>query len=579
VIGVEFQAPSPQLAAEVANTIAETFVDMQQEGQRETAVAATAWLEQEIERLRERVAEAEQAISEYRANNELFDLDRSGTAQNGSLSTQQLSDLNAELGRARAARAEAEARAQLVQSLLAQGAAIEASEEVVNSQLIQRLRERQVALRTQIAELSTTLLPAHPRIRALESQLANLEPQIRSEAQKILASLNTAARIAAAREQSLLNSMNQAMDAVSETNDQSIELRALEREAAAQRDLLESFLARYREALARTDIEYLPADARIISRAVPPREASYPKKAMMSVAVAIATLLIGSAIVLLREFTSGRAFRIMDYGMVAPLRPGRSTDLVVVPNRVDRAPGAGVVSDADAASAAAFAATAAAMDADMARAGAADADIVGAGVVPVPVGMDADQGGTEELGEIIASPAVRLALFAGARGGEGAGDIAFATARDAAGENLRLVIIDLGRPPSEALGGYQQPGLGDLLAGDAAFGEVIMREEGSRVHVIPMGAMGQNAPLQRLQLVIGALTHTYDKVIAVVDKLADWPHEHFRPDIAAIVCGPDTTDDQRAGAYETALQRGAQSAVIVRYSSDRSDGLETSEAA
>ena len=51
-----------------------------------------------------------------------------------------------------------------------------------------------------------------------------------------------------------------------------------EREAAAQRELLESFLARYREASARTDANYLPADARIISRAVPPIAAVLPEE-------------------------------------------------------------------------------------------------------------------------------------------------------------------------------------------------------------------------------------------------------------------------------------------------------------
>ncbi len=65
-----------------------------------------------------------------------------------------------------------------------------------------------------------------------------------------------------------MKSLNDAKADVSRSNDQGIELRALEREATAQRDLLESFLSRYREAAARTDANYLPADARIISHAV-----------------------------------------------------------------------------------------------------------------------------------------------------------------------------------------------------------------------------------------------------------------------------------------------------------------------
>jgi hypothetical protein len=65
----------------------------------------------------------------------------------------------------------------------------------------------------------------------------------------------------------------------------------------------------------------------------------------------------------------------------------------------------------------------------------------------------------------------------------------------------------------------------------------------------------------------------------IADKLDDWPHEHVRPDLAAIICGPETTDDYRAAVYETALDRGAQSAIIVRFSSDADSNGETSAAA
>jgi uncharacterized protein involved in exopolysaccharide biosynthesis len=653
VIGLEFEAPDPQLAADVANGIAEAFVDLQRAAKRESAIAATDWLQQEIERLRARVAEAEAAVATYRASHDLFDVD-----QSANLSTQQLSDINAELARAKAARAEAEARAALIQSLISEGGALETSSEVLDSTLIQRLRERQVALRAQVAELSTTLLPGHPRLRSIMGQLQNLEAQIRQEAQKIQASLQTAARVAAAREQSLVESLNEAKVVASRSDGDEIELRALEREAAAQRDLLESFLARYREALARTDSNYLPADARIISRAIAPREPSYPKKSMMAAGAALAALLIASALLLLREFTSGRAFRIIDYGVsVEPARPPEPATTIVMP-MLDSAPASqttvlSITAPAavavagpeperyadDTAAAAVDEAlepevgTGAEHDAGAARvshaaaeaetdkeAGDADITLVGPEIDTVAVlvagtgaepGLDGvaearteaadhepgdagvagesdladepgalapalasagDRPGTAELAEILASPAVRLVLFTGAQGGEGAGEIAFSCARQAAYDKLRFVLMDVGAVPSEALGGYEAPGLGDLLSGEAAFGEVIRRDDVSRLHTISVGTAEENAPLQRLQMVIGALTHTYDKVVVVADKLDDWPHEHVQPDLAAIVCGPETTELMRGELYDLALQRGARNVVIVRYTGDQDDG-------
>lgn len=536
VVGVDFTAAKPELAASVANAVAEAYIRLQQDAKRESAVAATDWLQAEIERLRARVQEAEDKVARYRSNTGLFNV--GAQAGGGNLSTQQLGDINAELSRAKAARSEAEARASLVESLLQQDGSLETSKEVLDSQLIQRLSERQIALRSEIADLSTTLLPGHPRIRALQSQLTNLRGQIRQEAQKILRSLNTAARVAAGREAALIESLNEAKRGASRSNEQEIELRALEREAAAQRDLLETFLGRYREAAARTDANYLPADARIISRAVPPANPSFPKKTMMAVAAGVAAFLIAVASVVMREFMTGRAYQ--------PLPVAVSDETAGMRMITTAAPAWSDLDELDE------------LEAPLAPAG---------GDLLADDDLDDDWLGTAELAEILASPAVRMVLFAGALGGEGAGEIALSSARMAAENDLRFVILDMGLLPSDALGGNEEPGLGDLLNGDAAFGEVIRRDEGSRVHLIPMGThSGQPAPQQRLALVLGALTHTYDKVVVVADSLDDWPYEHVRPDLCALVCGPETTEDMRNELYELALEKGAKAALIVRFS-------------
>ena len=173
--------------------------------------------------------------------------------------------------------------------------------------------------------------------------------------------------------------------------------------------------------------------------------------------------------------------------------------------------------------------------------------------------------------ELLANPGVRLALFAGADGNEGAGEIAYSTAVLAAENKLRCILIDIGSVASEALGN-ERPGLGDLLAGDAAFGEVIRRDDETRVHVIPMGSAEKDPPMQRMQLVIGALTHTYDKVIVVADKLDDWPRraraagprgDRLRPGDDGVV--PHRALRQRAGARraqraDRALYRRASTA-------------------
>jgi len=528
VIVVEFTSEDPELAAKIANSIAESFVSLQSEAKLESTSAATDWLEGEIARLRERVAEAEKAVEEYRSGSELFDIRGQGQGQDETtLQTQQLSDLNAELARAKAAQSEAQSRAELIRTLLREGGSFDSSEEVLNSQLIQRLREREVALKAQIAELSTSLLPGHPKLKALRSQLNDLDQQVRAEVRRILQSLETASRVAGARVDSLQQRLNEQKAAVASSNEKGIRLRALEREAAAQRDLLETFLGRYREAAARTESNYLPPDARIISRAIPPRNPSWPRKGMLTIAAVLGALFISMAFIVLREFATGRAYRPLEAGRVPATEEVPTEPLL----RFGAMPVGGTPS----------------LDA--------------AGEIP----------GMTDLAELMASPGVKCVLFAG-DGGAFAGEAAFGASRLLArNEGLRVILMDIGVTPSPALKRNGGPGLGDLLSGDAPFGDAIRLDGDSRVHFIPLGSMEQDPPLQRLSLVIGALSHSYDRVVVVADRYDDWPAEYVTPDLAVLVCGPQEDSQSRKSLHRSALDAGARAALVLQRSGDEAE--------
>ena len=202
-----------------------------------------------------------------------------------------MGEINTQLNNARALKSDAESKARLIKEMLQSGKPIEASE-VLNSELIRRLSEQRVTLRAQLAEQSSTLLDGHPRIKELKAQLADLDRQLREEASKISRSLENDARIAGDRVDCLSACLDQSKKQASSTNGQDVQLRALEREAKAQRDLLESYLAKYREATARENIDAAPADGRIISRATVSNTPAYPKKLPIVLIATLATLLL-----------------------------------------------------------------------------------------------------------------------------------------------------------------------------------------------------------------------------------------------------------------------------------------------
>lgn len=296
VIAVEYTSGDSSLAAKIANALADKYIEWQRKEKLEQTKDATAWLSSQIEVLRKKVEESEAAVEQFRKSAGLY-----AGSNNVTLSAQQLSELNSQLILAQAQRSEAEARARLIQKMLDSGGDIDATPEVLKSELIGRLIEQRVQVQRELAQLSATLLPSHPRIKQLNSELADIRAQIRDEAKKIVEGLKNEAEVASARETSLRNSLNDTKAQASGQSDAEIKLRALEREAKANRDLLESYLARYRDASARHDMGAVPAQAAIVSRAHAAILPSFPKRGPLSLLVMAATALLALSYVVARE--------------------------------------------------------------------------------------------------------------------------------------------------------------------------------------------------------------------------------------------------------------------------------------
>src|SRR6201999_2733011 len=112
VIVVEFQSRDPDLAAQVANSIADGYLVFQQSARREQARSAGQWLAGEIESLRKKVADAEARVEDFRSKSSLF----VGT-NNTTLSNQQMGELNTQLSNARALKSDAESKARLIRAM------------------------------------------------------------------------------------------------------------------------------------------------------------------------------------------------------------------------------------------------------------------------------------------------------------------------------------------------------------------------------------------------------------------------------------------------------------------------------
>jgi succinoglycan biosynthesis transport protein ExoP len=106
VVEVSYTSPSRRLSADVANALADAYIEQQLGSLAETTRRAGGWLEERIRELRDKAVTADRAVQEYKAANNIVDL---GPAL---LSDQELTDTIELVAAARARFAEASARAQ-----------------------------------------------------------------------------------------------------------------------------------------------------------------------------------------------------------------------------------------------------------------------------------------------------------------------------------------------------------------------------------------------------------------------------------------------------------------------------------
>lgn len=268
-VTVSFEAEDPQLAADAANTVAHLAVATLDVAHPEAAGAADP-ADAAVVALRRRVAEAEAKVEAYRARHGLA----GGTTSSGQpLSTPQQAELANQLSQARLAQADIAGRLAAIRELLKDGRAYEISD-MAATDALRRMIDSRIATRAQLALESRTLLPAHPRIKALKAQLADLDGQIKVAAERAVLTLENDAKLAAGRVTSLQATIDGQQGAM-KNNADGIELRALERDAKALHEQLEAVLGRAKAAPA-TGGE--GAAARVIAPAVAPSVPSFPDK-------------------------------------------------------------------------------------------------------------------------------------------------------------------------------------------------------------------------------------------------------------------------------------------------------------
>lgn len=269
VIDISVSAREPQRAADLANAVANAFLEEQASANANFNRRLSDAIRSQLERMRSSVSRSEQAVAAYRAAHNLVG------SRDRLVTDQELTEANTQLSNAQAKLNEAQARVKLLESIEKGGTPLESLPEAIQSNTIVQLRASAVeASRTEV-QLARVLGPNHPALQQARAQVRDVQTAIKNEIKRIAQAVRNVA-ISEHNNVQSLQARFASLKTLTQTNEKAmVQLRELELKASSDRTVYETYLAKAKAATEEQGINN--TNIRLISRAILPDRQSWPR--------------------------------------------------------------------------------------------------------------------------------------------------------------------------------------------------------------------------------------------------------------------------------------------------------------
>jgi polysaccharide biosynthesis transport protein len=281
MLAVSFEDPDPQLAARVATTLVNNYIDYNFRQKYDATRQASAWMEQQLDELKAKVESSQQALVEYEREHQLVNTGEKETVQE-----QILSELSKDQTAAESDRLQKESLYHEVEINRAQLATL------VHNDLLQKLEEKLADLRDQYTETVAQYGPKFPKAIRLDEEIQDLRGQILAEQERVLARIRKDYTAAVTRERLASGAVAQQKEAVGAQNQLLVQHNILAREFESNQQLYQSLLERLKNATVSAGLQ--STNIHMVDAALPPSEPVRPRKSLNIALGLLAGIVLGT---------------------------------------------------------------------------------------------------------------------------------------------------------------------------------------------------------------------------------------------------------------------------------------------
>jgi polysaccharide biosynthesis transport protein len=290
LMDISYEANSPELAAQVVNAHIRNFIDQNRRSHYDATTSATTWLTDQLDELKIKVKNSEDARLDYERKNQIWEVD---DKQN--ITTQRLSELNRQLIDAQSDRM----KKQSMYDFARQGD-VDIVPQIRDSASVQDLLKRRTDLNGQYTEALAQYGPNFPKVQRLQSQVKEIDLNLEREKKAVVARLGSEYHEAQQREELLSRTLEQQKTEANVMSERMVQYNILKRDAEADKALYDGLLTKLKEAGISSALQ--SSNIRIVDPAMIPSTPARPAK-MRNVTLAFLVGLVGGVgLAILREY-------------------------------------------------------------------------------------------------------------------------------------------------------------------------------------------------------------------------------------------------------------------------------------
>ena len=274
LVDVTFRSPDPRLATRLINAHASSYIDQNLEFRFLASQDASEWLGEQLAEQRQLVEASEAALNAYRQQHDAISL-----VERQDIVVQRLAELNAAVTRAKTHLIGKEAEYRQLEAIQHDPAALDALPAIVSHAYIQEVRVELANLQTQRAEQAENLGDRHPDMIKIQSAIRVAEARLETEIAKVVQSVRNEFLMAEAEEESLARELDRQKVEALDMNEMGIGYGVLLREAESNRAIYDSLLQRANET--GVSAELRSSNVRVVDEAEVPAGPVSPRRALI----------------------------------------------------------------------------------------------------------------------------------------------------------------------------------------------------------------------------------------------------------------------------------------------------------